>query len=175
MTTSKLLKQYVVHAVIINHKQIQYVVDSRMVNNPNPEDRLNLRTKPSADAPSLGKYYNGLDVTLLSPETNGWYKVGIGTLTGYMQAKYLETDPDKMWMVQGVSISFRVNNASGTGLNPRENQTMKSKSLAFYKNGEIGYVLGVGETWCHVLIGADDVGFMLRESLSPVPEFDKGK
>ena len=146
-----------------------------IVNNPDPDDRLNLRTEPSVEAPTLGKYYNGLDVTLLSPEENGWYKVGIGTLTGYMQAKFLETDPDKMWMVQGVSIPFRVNNASGTGLNLRELQSTKSKSLGFYKNGEIGYLLGVGETWCHVLIGADEVGFMLRESLSPVPVFDEEK
>lgn len=144
-----------------------------MINNPNPEDRLNLRTKPSTDAPTLGKYYNGLDVTLLGAEENGWYRVGIGTLTGYMQAKFLETDPNKTWMVQAVSISFTVNNAAGTGLNLRELQSTKSKSLGFYKNGEIGYVLGVGETWCHVVIGADQVGFMLRERLSPVPVFDK--
>ena len=145
-----------------------------VINNPNPDDRLNLRTEPSADAPTLGKYYNGLAVTLLSSEKNGWYKVAVGTLTGYMQAKFLETDPDKMGLVQGVSISFRVSNSSGTGLNLRELQSTKSKSLGFYKNGEIGYLLGVGETWCHVLIGADEVGFMLRKSLSPVPEFDQG-
>lgn len=144
------------------------------VHNPNPDDRLNLRTKPSTDAPSLGKYYNGVDVTLLGPEENGWYKVKFGTLTGYMQAEFLETDPDKMWMVQSVSISFRVNNASGTGLNLRELQSTKSKSLGFYKNGEIGYVFGVGETWCHVLMSDETFGFMLRENLSPVPVFDKG-
>ena len=35
------------------------------VNNPNPTDRLNLRTKPSAQSVSLGKYYNGTWVTVL--------------------------------------------------------------------------------------------------------------
>lgn len=148
---------------------------SAMINNPDPEDRLNLRTEPRVDAPSLGKYYNGLDVQLLGSEENGWYKVQFGGLTGYMQAEFLETDPAKMWMVPRVSIDFRVNNASGTGLNLHEYQSTDSKSLGFYQNGEIGYVLGVGETWCHVLISADEVGFMLRESLSPVPVFDKGK
>ena len=161
--------------LVFSHMSTALAATTAMVNNPDPDDRLNLRTEPSVDAPSLGKYYNGLDVTLLSPEENGWYKVRIGTLTGYMQAKFLETDPDKMWQVQTVSIPFRVHNASGTGLNLRELQSTKSKSLGLYRNGEIGYLLGVGETWCHVLIGADEVGFMLRESLSPVPAFDKEK
>ena len=161
--------------LVLAHVSTALAGTNAVINNPNPDDRLNLRTEPSTDAPSLGKYYNGLDIQLLGSEENGWYKVRIGTLTGYMQAAYLETDPDKMWMVQGVSISFRVNNAYGTGLNLRESQSTESKSLGFYKNGEIGYLLGVGETWCHVLIGADEVGFMLRERLSPVPVFDKGK
>ena len=36
-----------------------------VVNNPDSNDRLNLRTNPSPDAPTLGKYYNG---TYLSPQ-----------------------------------------------------------------------------------------------------------
>jgi len=144
------------------------------VNNPDPDDRLNLRTKPSADAPSLGKYYNGTDLQLLGPLENGWYKVRIGALTGYMQAKFIETDPDKMVMVQSAIPSFTVNNTSGTGLNLRESQSTQSKSLGLYNNGQLGYVIGVGETWCHVVMSDETEGFMLRESLSPVPVFDKG-
>ena len=40
--------------------------DSAVVRNPNPQDRLNLRAGPSAAARSLGKYYNGAAVTVLS-------------------------------------------------------------------------------------------------------------
>lgn len=64
-----------------------------VVNNPNPKDRLNLRTSASTSAGSLGKYYNGVTVQILedNPAT-GWAKVQIGnrgTATGYMLRQYL--------------------------------------------------------------------------------------
>lgn len=37
-----------------------------VVNNPDSNDRLNLRTNPSPDAPTLGKYYNGTYLEVLS-------------------------------------------------------------------------------------------------------------
>lgn len=44
--------------------------------NPNPEDRLNLRTAPRKGAASLGKYYNGTPVKVL--ERQGvWTKVSV--------------------------------------------------------------------------------------------------
>ena len=144
-----------------------------MVNNPNPDDRLNLRTAPNADAPTLGKYYNGVNVELLGSEKNGWIKVRFGNLTGYMLAKFLKTDYSSN-LVDSVLPFYTINNTAGTGSNLRESQSTKSKSLGFYANGETGWVYGVGETWCHVQAPDGKVGFMLRESLSPVLEFDKG-
>lgn len=43
-----------------------------VVNNPDSNDRLNLRTNPSPDAPTLGKYYNGtyLDVCSGNADAN---------------------------------------------------------------------------------------------------------
>ena len=60
-----------------------------VVNNPDSNDRLNLRTNPSPDAPTLGKYYNGTYLEVLSNEKNGWCKVSIFYLEGYMMAKFL--------------------------------------------------------------------------------------
>ena len=145
-------------------------IPAAMVNNLNPEDRLNLRTAPSTDAPTLGKYYNGTQVELLSTEKNGWIKVRIGNLDGYMLAEFLKSDP--YHVVNSVLPSFNVN--SGTGLNLRESQSLNSKSLGLYKDGDSGWVYGVGETWCHVRTFDGKMGFMLREGLLPVLEFDKG-
>ena len=61
-----------------------------VVNNPNPADRLNLRTKAAASADSYGKFYNGTPVRVL--DTRGdWCQVLIGEdgLTGWMMKKYL--------------------------------------------------------------------------------------
>lgn len=66
-----------------------------VVNNPDAEDRLNLRTEPRQDAPTLGKYYNGTYPEVLSDEMDGWVKVRIFDLEGYMMAKFL-TYPDQL-------------------------------------------------------------------------------
>lgn len=67
--------------------------DLAVVCNPDPNDRLHLRTKPSREADSLGKFWNGTPVRVLG-ERNGWCQVEIGTdgrLTGWMLKKYLVT------------------------------------------------------------------------------------
>ncbi len=65
-----------------------------VVNNPNPEDRLNLRIAPNKNADYMGKYYNGTIVYCIKDEGD-WVQVQIGSNTGYMLKKYLsfETKP----------------------------------------------------------------------------------
>lgn len=58
------------------------------VNNPNSAERLNLRAEASAQAASLGKFYNGTPVVALAV-SDGWTKVAVGPLTGWMMTKYL--------------------------------------------------------------------------------------
>lgn len=61
------------------------------VSNPDPADRLHLRTKPERNAPSLGKFYNGTPVQVLK-EQGDWCQVEIGVdgqLVGWMMKKYL--------------------------------------------------------------------------------------
>ena len=62
-----------------------------VVSNPDPADRLHLRTNPDKGAASLGKFWNGTPVRVLE-EKEGWCRVEIGTdghLTGWMMKKYL--------------------------------------------------------------------------------------
>ena len=62
-----------------------------VVSNPDPADRLHLRTNPDKGAASLGKFWNGTPVRVLE-EQDGWCRVEIGTdghLTGWMMKKYL--------------------------------------------------------------------------------------
>ncbi len=146
---------------------------SATVNNPNPTDRLNLRTEPRENAPSLGKYYSGVQVELLKEAKNGWIKVRIYNLEGYMKTDFLVQDGDGR-SVEPAMPSVKINNSGGTGLYLRETQSTKSPSLGLYKNGLKVRVLGVSETWCHVKTSDGKVGFMLRDMLSPVLEYQKG-
>lgn len=137
------------------------------VNNPNPQDRLNLRTQPNKEAPSLGKYYNGTSVSLLSSESNGWYRVKIGSLEGYMQDKYLSLYRS----VASAQPTVTVQDTSGTGLTLHSGQSTRSASLGFYKNGTLVTVLGLSKSWCHVQVDGQ-MGFMLLSCLSPRLQFN---
>lgn len=143
-----------------------------VVDNPDARDRLNLRTGPGRDAPTLGKYYNGTYLETLSDERDGWVKVRIFDLEGYMRAEFL-TYPDQLWPGAATLPTVSIQNVGGTGLNLRKTQSMNSSSLGLYKNGSMVRVFGVSETWCHVQAEDGRVGFMLREKLSPVLEFQK--
>ena len=65
------------------------------VKNPNPNDRLHLRTKPQKGAASLGKFYNRTPVYVID-EQGEWVHVRIGSeesgLEGYMMTKFLTRD-----------------------------------------------------------------------------------
>ena len=57
-------------------------------NNPNPEDRLNLRERPDKKSGSLGKFYNGTPLEVLE-KGKEWTRVRIGAREGYMMTRYL--------------------------------------------------------------------------------------
>jgi uncharacterized protein YgiM (DUF1202 family) len=143
------------------------------VNNPSPADRLNLRTAPRADATTLGKYYNGTPVAVLGDAQDGWVRARIGNLQGYMMDEFLAYGQDRSRVASAIP-ACTIQNASGTGLHLRKRQSTDASSLGLYKNGETVQVLGVEATWCHVQTSDGQIGFMLREKLSPVPDFDKG-
>lgn len=136
-----------------------------IVNNPNPTDRLNLRKSASSNADTLGKYYNGTVVALLSEVKNGWAKVKIGNLEGYMESKYLSVDA-QIGSVASAMPTVTVSNANGKRLNLREKQSDKSNSLGLYNNGTQVQVLGLSETWYHVQVDGK-VGFMMAGYMTP--------
>jgi len=125
-----------------------------VVNNPNPTDRLNLRTQPNESAPSLGRYYNGVRLGALSQPSNGWINVFVeGTsVTGYMQTQYLVYNPSTP--VPSAIPLVTVNNKNGTGLTLREKPSSASTNVGLQpvRNGETVLVLGWGPDWCHVRI-----------------------
>lgn len=70
-----------------------YWESSRVVN-PQPGERLNLRSKPSEQSASLGKYYTGVIVQNFHQDQNGFARVVVGTQVGFMDKRYLaDFDP----------------------------------------------------------------------------------
>ena len=135
-----------------------------IVNNANPSDRLNLRKQPKASATSLGKYYNGCVVALLSDESNGWIHVRIGNLEDYMDTRYLLLDAG-VNSVASAMPTVTIRNSSGTGLNLRETPSKNSVILNLYSNGTSVQVLGLSEDWYHVQVDGK-TGFMISDGFS---------
>lgn len=135
-----------------------------IVNNPNPSDRLNLRMQPNTGSASLGKYYNGCVVALLSDQSDGWIRVRIGNLEGYMQARYLLLNAG-INSVASAMPTVTIRNSSGTVLNLRENPAKNSTVLGLYPNGISVQVLGLSENWYHVQVD-EKTGFMVASGFS---------
>ena len=68
-----------------------------VVNNPNPADRLHLRTEPTRSSRSQGKLYNGTPLLVLGSR-GGWTKVQLGlgssARVGWMMTEYLAFGDD---------------------------------------------------------------------------------
>lgn len=136
--------------------------DSAFVINPQPGYRLNLRTSPTASAASLGKYYTGTPVTLTGDSRNGYLRVVIGNVVGWMDARYLTTDP---FSFHSELPQVRIDNPGG-GANLRECASTGTNRIGWYPSGSAVTVLGVREDeWYHVAVGGR-IGYMSSTLLS---------
>ncbi len=138
--------------------------ETAAISNPNHDDCIDLRERPSETAKSLGKYYNGVIVTLLSDVDKSWINVRIGNLEGYMESRYISLDA-VFESVPSAMPRLTIQNAAGTGLNLREFPSLSAISLALYPNGTEVQVLGLVEDWYHVQV-EEQIGFMLANRFS---------
>lgn len=140
--------------------------DYAVVNNPNAADRLNLRQDTDVLSRSMGKYYNGVDVTILAYLSGGWVQARIGDTVGYMQSQYLSIN--NAGPVTSAIPKVQVQNPRQTDrLNLREMPSEATRSLGKYNNGIQVEVLGVADTWYHVRVDGK-IGYMLAKYLSPL-------
>ena len=147
-------------------KALLHVEDWAVVNNPNPQDRLHLRTEPSQEAPSLGKYYSGTPVHIL--QTSGdWAKVDIYGIQGYMKLRYL-TLGAAMETVQS-AFPYRVvtEHAASLGVTIYALPDLSSQVTGLVgKEGlhasfNAFHILGVvGEDWYHISVENGQSGYV---------------
>ena len=65
-------------------------------NGSDPASRLNMRSAPSRDADSVGRFSSGTQVQVIADAGGGWVEVAVGSgsasVHGYMMAAYLRDD-----------------------------------------------------------------------------------
>ena len=136
-----------------------------LVNNPNPADRLHLRTRPEKGAPSLGKFYNRTPVLVLSVEGE-WehvYVGGVRGLEGYMMTKYLAMggeNPQVKCAFETLSIVEGVEAVPLLDAPDRRNGRVVCDLTA---NQDYLIVGVVGEDWLVIMMRDGTVGYALRE------------
>ncbi|HHU02951.1 MAG TPA: hypothetical protein GXZ91_07455 [Christensenellaceae bacterium] len=143
-----------------------------VVNNPNPADRLYLRTKPERNVVSKGKYYNGTLVHV-TENKNGWAKVYICGEKGYMQSKYLAFGEEVLKLGQKPPI-VTVSNSSGIDATVKDCPFNTGSNLGRYPNGTRFIAMGLTREWANVqTMDGLYTGYILLSYLSPELKYDK--
>ncbi len=129
------------------------------VKNPVATQVLNLREGASSTSRSLGQYYNGTRVRVISYGTT-WCNVEVNGVYGYMMTRYLSFDG-------GTSQAVVKNPLATQVLNLRETASSTSRSLGQYYNGTRVTILEYGTTWCRVEVNGLR-GYMMTKYLQMV-------
>ena len=132
-----------------------------VVTTDKPGNRLNLRCDSSRQSNSLGKYYAGTVVWQEAQPVNGYMKVRIGQMIGYMDTRYLihgMYTPDAELPVLTVTDK----NGAQVYTLPQYN----SQIVQFAQYGATVTVLGVrADSWVQVMF-ENEIGYVLSDSLS---------
>lgn len=125
---------------------------------------LNLRDQPSLEGNIMGSYKPGTAVNVIS-RGNGWYKVSISGVTGYMASQYLTKS----------TAGGGDNNVAGypkTGVvaNPGANQVLllrekastDARVLGYFRNGTEVKLLGESGSFYKVTVGGKN-GYMMKK------------
>lgn len=142
-----------------------------LVNNPNPADRLNLRTEPTTASDSLGKYYNGTPVQI-TEYLGDWVKVSVTGTEGYMMKRYLAFGTNMLAVESAFPDLFITPSLYGQDLNVYSRPDTESAPMGVLTdqgNGRIWItVIGiVGDDWVHVICDNDLAGYMPAADFYP--------
>jgi len=125
-----------------------------LVNNPNPQDRLNLRVKPDQKSTTLGKYYNGAPVHILENQGE-WARVEILGVEGWMMTRYLAIgDAMKDVAFAGPQL-MTIEGGAMLHAEPAEDAALSMVEGSFSSMQIIGIV---NEEWYHVWFYNDNCG-----------------
>ena len=139
----------------------QAMAQSAVVDNgSDPSSRLNMRDQPSKDAGSVGQFYTGTPVEIVSDAGGGWSQVTIGgganSLSGYMMSQYLSTDTAS---VQDATKDMQVVSTYGTqSVVVRDTPSNSYDAVSMLEVGDDVRVIGTKGDYYYVLLDDSSVG-----------------
>jgi len=124
-----------------------------VVKSDKPTDRLHLRTAPSTNAASMGRYYSGTPVQILDDQGE-WAKVSVAGIQGYMMKKFLAFGQDILAVERWFPSKILVEADAEQGVNVYASPGVNSDIVGVLRwhDGLAQYILAnVGDDWYHVL------------------------
>lgn len=130
------------------------------INTRSATSQLNLRKEATPSSKSLGLFYTGTPLTVISYTRTGWAYVRIGHTEGYVDADYLTAEPPTRY-----GEKHMVRNSRASGLNLRSLPSTGGEQLGFVENYDHVIVLGtLSDGWCYVNYDGV-IGYMLGTGL----------
>lgn len=129
---------------------------------------LNMRLQPSRDSRSLGAFYSGTQVEIVSDAGDGWSEITIGgtsSVSGYMKSEYLATG-EQMNNVRDETFDGIVASPYGTqSIVLRDAPSDSYNAVAMLSVGETVRVIGESDTFYYVLTSGDAVGCLADDEV----------
>ena len=134
-------------------------------NGSDPGSRLNMRSEPSRDAASLGKFLSGTQVETVGDAGNGWVKVVIGygrsSVSGYMMQDYLKSAPS----VDATKERSVVSPYGTQSVVLRNRASNSYDAVMLLQVGDKVTEIGVSGDFCYVMTSDYSVGCLLSSEL----------
>lgn len=128
---------------------------------------VNIRNIPSEDGEVVGKLYNNSVGTFIS-ESNGWYQIKSGTVTGYVKGEYCVTGDAAVELAK--QVGTRIGTVNTTTLYVRTEPTTESSVLGMVPIEDDLVVLEEVDGWAKVDI-EEGLGWVSTDYLELHTEF----
>lgn len=134
-------------------------------------DYVNVRSTPSEDGEILGKLYDKSVGAFIS-ESNGWYEISSGSVTGYVKAEYCVTGDAAIELAK--EVGTRIATVTTTTLKVREQPGMDAAVLGLIPIEDQLIVTEEMEGWIEVNIEEGD-GYVSTDYVNLSTEFVKAE
>lgn len=130
---------------------------------------VNVRSGPGTEYKILGKIYKNCAAEILE-ETDGWYKMTSGNLTGYIKAEYFATGDEAGRLAE--ELGRKVGKVTASALRLRKEPSLDAKIVTMIPNGEKVAVVYEDDEWVKVQADGTE-GWVFKEYLDIEINFDK--
>lgn len=130
---------------------------------------VNVRSGPGTEYKILGKIYKNCAAEILE-ESNGWYKMTSGNLTGYIKAEYFATGEEAGRLAE--ELGRKVGKVTASALRLRKEPSLDAKIVTMIPRGEKVAVVYEDNEWVKVQADGTE-GWVYKEYLDIEVNFDK--